>query len=113
VRSSLSPPRSDLLLKGGHVMDAKNDINSVQDVAIKDGNIAAVAPDRQTDEATIVVDAKSLYVDPGIVDIHVHVFCRLDPARIYRRAQYSARWLCVSNGRYHWCGCGQLGLAKF
>jgi dihydroorotase len=66
--------RYDLLLKGGHVIDAKNNINSVQDVAIKDGNIAAVGPDLQADQATIVVDAKSLYVVPGIVDIHVHVF---------------------------------------
>jgi dihydroorotase len=74
VRSSFAQARYDLLLKGGHVIDAKNNINSVQDVAIKDGNIAAVARDLQADQATIVVDAKSLYVVPGIVDIHVHVF---------------------------------------
>lgn len=66
--------RYDLLLKGGHVIDAKNNIDAVQDVAIKDGKIAAVAPDLPADQATTVVDAKSLYVVPGIVDIHVHVF---------------------------------------
>ena len=33
----------DLLLRGGHVIDATNNINAVRDVAIKDGKIAAVA----------------------------------------------------------------------
>ena len=33
----------DLLLEGGHVIDAKNNIDAVRDVAIKDGKIAAVA----------------------------------------------------------------------
>jgi dihydroorotase len=33
----------DLLLKGGHVIDARNGIDAVRDVAIKDGKIAAVA----------------------------------------------------------------------
>ncbi len=33
----------DLLLKGGHVIDAKNRIDAVMDVAIKDGHIARVA----------------------------------------------------------------------
>ena len=37
------PPRYDLLLKGGHVIDAKNNIDAVRDVAVKDGKIAAVA----------------------------------------------------------------------
>src|SRR5688572_20027597 len=34
----------DLLLKGGHVIDARNGVTAVRDVAIKDGTIAAVAP---------------------------------------------------------------------
>ena len=36
-------PAYDLLLQGGHVIDAKNNISAVRDVAIKDGTIAAVA----------------------------------------------------------------------
>ena len=35
----------DLLLKGAHVIDPKNKINAVRDVAIRDGLIAAVARD--------------------------------------------------------------------
>ena len=33
----------DILLKGGHVLDARNAVSAVRDVAIKDGKIAAVA----------------------------------------------------------------------
>ncbi|HQS52860.1 MAG TPA: hypothetical protein PLN99_13285, partial [Daejeonella sp.] len=35
----------DLLLKGGHVIDAKNKINSKMDVAVKDGKVFRVAAD--------------------------------------------------------------------
>jgi len=36
----------DLLLRGGHVIDAKNKISAIRDVAIRDGRIAAVEPQR-------------------------------------------------------------------
>ena len=35
----------DLLLKGGHVIDAKNKINGKMDVAVKDGKVFRVAAD--------------------------------------------------------------------
>ena len=41
--SASAQPRYGLLLKGGHVLDAKNGINAVRDVAIANGRIAAVA----------------------------------------------------------------------
>src|SRR5439155_13105198 len=64
----------DLLIKGGHVIDGKNRLSAVRDVAIKDGKIAAVAPDIAPSRAAKVVDASGLYVTPGLVEIHVHVF---------------------------------------
>jgi len=67
-------PRYDLLLKGGHVLDAKNGINAVRDVAIANGRIAAVAQNIPAAEARRTVDVKNLYVTPGLVDMHVHVF---------------------------------------
>ena len=33
----------DLLLRGGHLIDPKNKINAVRDLAILDGKVAAVA----------------------------------------------------------------------
>ena len=64
----------DLLLKGGHVVDGKNKINAVRDVAIKDGKIAEVAANIDPAKAHKVVNVAGLYVMPGLVDIHVHVY---------------------------------------
>jgi dihydroorotase len=64
----------DFLLKGGHVIDGKNGISAVRDVAIKDGKIAAVAADIPAARALKTVNAAGLYVTPGLLDIHVHMF---------------------------------------
>ena len=64
----------DLLLKGGHVIDPKNRISAVRDVAIANGQIAAVAANIAPADAFKVVDASGTYITPGLIDIHVHVF---------------------------------------
>ena len=64
----------DLLLKGGHVIDAKNNIDAVRDVAIKDGKIAKVAVGIPESSAIKTVNVAGLYVTPGLIDLHVHVF---------------------------------------
>ena len=64
----------DLLLKGGHVIDPANRLNRVMDVAIAGGKIARVAPSIDPIEARRTVDVSGLYVTPGLVDIHVHVY---------------------------------------
>jgi dihydroorotase len=64
----------DLLLKGGHVIDPKNKVSAVRDVAVKDGKIAAVEAKIDPARALKTVDASGLYVTPGIIDIHVHVY---------------------------------------
>lgn len=64
----------DLLLKGGHVIDPKNRISAVRDVAITGGKVAAVAARIDPASALKVVDVSGLYVTPGLIDIHVHVY---------------------------------------
>ncbi len=64
----------DLLLKGGYVIDPKNGINGVRDVAVADGKIAAVADNIDAADALKVVEVRGLEVIPGIVDIHTHVY---------------------------------------
>ena len=64
----------DLLLKGGTVVDPSQGINSVRDVAIKDGVIAAVAGDLAADQSSRVVDVSGRIVTPGLIDLHTHVF---------------------------------------
>jgi dihydroorotase len=62
----------DLLLKGGHVIDGRNNIDAVRDLAITDGCIATVAPDIDPGTARKTVDVSGLYVTPGLVDLHMH-----------------------------------------
>ncbi len=64
----------DLVLKGGHLIDPRNNINAVRDIAIKDGKVAAVAADIALSGARKSIDLRGLYVTPGLVDIHVHLF---------------------------------------
>jgi dihydroorotase len=67
-------PVYDLLLKGGHVIDARNHVDALMDVAIKDGHIARVAPGLKAGDAARTIDVKGLYVTPGLIDMHVHVY---------------------------------------
>jgi dihydroorotase len=64
----------DLLIKNGHVFDPKNNIDAIMDVAIADGKILEVAQNITSDSIAKVVDASGLYVCPGLIDIHTHVF---------------------------------------
>jgi len=64
----------DLLIKNGHVIDAKNGVNAVTDVAVAGGKIARVAANIDPKLARRVVDASGLYVVPGLIDMHAHVF---------------------------------------
>jgi dihydroorotase len=72
--AAFAQTRYDILLKGGHVIDAKNHLSAVRDVAILNGRIAAVAENISPTEARKVIDVSSLYVAPGLVDMHVHAF---------------------------------------
>jgi dihydroorotase len=73
----------DLVLKGGHVIDPKNGIDAVRDVAIKDHKIAAVAAHIQPGPSAKVVRVDGLYVTPGLVDIHIHAYAGPGEAHSY------------------------------
>lgn len=75
----LSAQEYDLLIKNGHVIDIKNGIDKVSDVAIKDGKIAEVTGSIASTKAKKVIDAKGLYVSPGLLDIHSHNFHGTEP----------------------------------
>ena len=65
--------RYDLLLKGGTVIDARNRLEAVRDVAIAGGKVASVAENIPAGMAAKTVDVAGLYVVPGLIDIHTHV----------------------------------------
>ncbi len=64
----------DILIKNGHVIDAKNGLNSRMDVAISGGKIFKVAANIPSEGAKKVIDATGLYVSPGLINMHTHVF---------------------------------------
>jgi len=51
----------DLLIKGGHVIDPKNQIDSKMDIAIVNGKITQVASDIPVKGAKLVVDAIAVF----------------------------------------------------
>lgn len=71
-----------LVIKNGHVIDPKNNIDGVMDVAINEGKIALIGKNIDATRATQVVDAQGMYVTPGLIDMHVHVFTSMrgDPS---------------------------------
>jgi dihydroorotase len=64
----------DIILKGGHVIDPKNKIDAPMDLAIKDKKIAMVAKSIDEKEGKQVIYVIGMYVTPGIIDAHVHVY---------------------------------------
>lgn len=69
----------DLLIKNGHVIDAKNAINETMDIAILDGKIALVQDKIANSKAKKIIDASGLIVAPGLLDIHGHNFFGTEP----------------------------------
>ncbi len=69
----------DMLLKGGHLIDPKNNINERMDIAVSEGKIAKVSSNIDADQATRVIDISGLYITPGLIDMHVHVFMGHEP----------------------------------
>jgi dihydroorotase len=64
----------DLLLRGGHVICPASGINGVMDVAIRDGQIAAVQSDILPTSAKEVADVRGRLVIPGMIDTHAHCY---------------------------------------
>ena len=64
----------DLLVRGGTAIDPAQGLHAKLDVAVNDGRIAKVEADIAESDAKEVVDATGMYVTPGLIDIHLHVY---------------------------------------
>jgi dihydroorotase len=71
---AMSLAQYDLLLKGGTVIDPKSNLTAVRDLAVLEGKIAEIAPDIPASKSRKTVNVSGLYVVPGLIDIHVHVY---------------------------------------
>lgn len=72
--STLQAQEFDLLIYGGRVIDPKSNLNEELDVAIKDGKILIIGKNLNRNRASKTIDAAGLYITPGIIDIHTHVY---------------------------------------
>lgn len=75
----VSAQNYDIILKGGRVIDPRNQIDDILDVAISEGKIAMVAENIREEEGLKVIDVGGLYVVPGLIDPHTHVFVGSTP----------------------------------
>jgi dihydroorotase len=64
----------DLLLKGGRVIDPRNEIDGIYDLAVREGRIVAIAPALEPGAARVVRDVAGALVVPGLIDLHTHVY---------------------------------------
>ncbi|MDR7499414.1 MAG: dihydroorotase, partial [Armatimonadota bacterium] len=71
---------SDVLIRGGRVVDPSREFDAVADVLIRGGRIEAVAPDLPA-AGCDVLDAGGLVVAPGLIDMHVHL---RDPGQTHK-----------------------------
>lgn len=62
----------DLIIRGAHVVDPLNKINSVKDVAVSDGKIDEISDEILT-SAKKVIEASGKVLIPGIIDMHTHM----------------------------------------
>lgn len=68
---SAQPPRYDVVITGGTVIDGTGAARRRADVAIAGGRIAAIGKISPAD-AKEVIDAKGMVVAPGFIDVHTH-----------------------------------------
>lgn len=81
-RPGAAPPKYDLIVKGGRVVDPSQGLSAERDVAIRNGKVALVSTDLPASDAQHVIDARRKIVTPGLIDIHVHVYDGVAPLGI-------------------------------
>ena len=64
----------DLVIKNGTVVDPAQALHAARDVAIKNGQIAAIAPRGAPLKTAQSIDAAGAVVTPGLIDLHCHYY---------------------------------------
>ena len=87
----------DLILRGGRIIDPSLHLDTVADLGIANGRIAAIGSLR-TARAAEQIDAAGKLVLPGLLDVHSH----------YGRSAQGAH-MCLSDGVTGWVDAGTAG----
>lgn len=69
--------KTDILIRGGEVIDPSQQLLGVRDIAVSDGKIASISESLPDVEARHTIDARGLIVTPGLIDLHVHVYTHI------------------------------------
>ena len=79
----------DLVIKNGHIIDKKNNIDFIGDIGISNGIVKYVGKALPNNSSRKIINAESLIVVPGLIDIHSHNFHGTIPNR-YLSNSFSA-----------------------
>lgn len=78
-----------LLLQNARIIDPTQALDSLGDILIEDGKIAAILPPFADSDSTLdrVIDCTGLTAAPGLVDLHVHL---RDPGQTHKEDVFTA-----------------------
>src|SRR5437763_4594101 len=97
----------DLLIRDGEVLDPAAGLKGRLDVAVSGGKIVEVAASLPKNEARRTISARGLYVTPGLIDIHAHIF-----VNAHDMGGHTDRF-CQASGVTTLCDAGSTGSATF
>src|SRR5437868_9227180 len=67
-------PMTDLVLKGGRIIDPSQNIDRVADIAFANGRVQEIGARLAPGPSGEVRDVSGLIVVPGLIDLHTHVY---------------------------------------
>ena len=70
IASAVTAEEYDLVIANGRVMNPANGLDSMRNIGIRDGRIAALS--REMLDGSREIDAAGLVVAPGFIDLHAH-----------------------------------------
>jgi dihydroorotase len=102
----------DLLIRGAEVLDPGAGIAGRNDLAVRNGRVAAIESAIAPEKARTVIDASGQYLLPGLVDLHTHIypeatFWGIDPGEVAWRTGVTTWADAGSAGAYNFRGLRQ------
>ncbi|MFN4088322.1 MAG: amidohydrolase/deacetylase family metallohydrolase [Alphaproteobacteria bacterium] len=65
---------TELILRGGRVVDPGRGVDMVADIAFAGGRVEAIGPGLPAGQETVIRDVAGHIVTPGLIDLHAHVY---------------------------------------